>query len=419
MCGGTNAAVGEIGVAPGLSPRVRGNLIRKFHRLDNPRSIPACAGEPAGRLRLLRSLPVYPRVCGGTKHGWAVQTRRQGLSPRVRGNRRLRSPPAWRRRSIPACAGEPTGVCGDSSTPAVYPRVCGGTSCTAIMYTSARGLSPRVRGNQRKRRAIRRRSWSIPACAGEPIAGIGVMPISAVYPRVCGGTSMRVSDWERSPGLSPRVRGNLHHRPVPLDNQGSIPACAGEPHDRAAAGAVVRVYPRVCGGTSLRAWPDTRRTGLSPRVRGNHASPRGGWGCAGSIPACAGEPPAAAPAGCLPWVYPRVCGGTCTRIPLHVRGYGLSPRVRGNRTVAGNRTTARRSIPACAGEPLGRPLFPLGGEVYPRVCGGTFHSQLAPSQRRGLSPRVRGNPPACSPQWTAGRSIPACAGEPWNCMVRF
>ena len=52
---------------------------------------------------------------------------------------------------------------------------------------------------------------------------------------------------------------------------------------------------------------------------------------------------------------------------------GLSPRVRGNRTWIGDCDANVGSIPACAGEPpAGRSERPSKG-VYPRVCGGTVH----------------------------------------------
>ena len=50
----------------GLSPRVRGNrLPHLFHR-QMRRSIPACAGEPSQDLYERIMETVYPRVCGGT-----------------------------------------------------------------------------------------------------------------------------------------------------------------------------------------------------------------------------------------------------------------------------------------------------------------------------------------------------------------
>ena len=72
--------------------------------------------------------PVYPRVCGGTSERMYQM--------------RLGS------RSIPACAGEP-------STDPPY-------------NLNKDGLSPRVRGNRVPLARARLRSGSIPACAGEP-----------------------------------------------------------------------------------------------------------------------------------------------------------------------------------------------------------------------------------------------------------
>ena len=66
-----------------------------------------------------------------------------------------------------------------------------------------------------------------------------------------------------------------------------------------------------------------------------------------------------------------MCGGT-PALGLGV-GYimGLSPRVRGNPIAAADEVKAGRSIPACAGEPSSDILYPAALKVYPRVCGGT------------------------------------------------
>ena len=71
-----------------------------------------------------------------------------------------------------------------------------------------------------------------------------------VYPRVCGGT--RSDQWDEIMGwgLSPRVRGNPMKEGTGESDLGSIPACAGEPYPDYSAGKLVRVYPRVCGGTT-------------------------------------------------------------------------------------------------------------------------------------------------------------------------
>ena len=51
-------------------------------------------------------------------------------------------------------------------------------------------------------------------------------------------------------GLSPRVRGNLLMVHARSSKPRSIPACAGEPKKYLKQRHYVRVYPRVCGGTS-------------------------------------------------------------------------------------------------------------------------------------------------------------------------
>ena len=194
-----------------------------------------------------------------------------GLSPRVRGNPLAGVSWLCGIGSIPACAGEPQTPLASSRKRRVYPRVCGGTAANTAIPTAAAGLSPRVRGNRRQAAEQAVFRGSIPACAGEPGSGSSGSGIARVYPRVCGGTSIVVSPIGRAGGLSPRVRGNPC---TPLrfrSIQRSIPACAGEPHHADDPRIPAAVYPRVCGGTSRH--PRRRRSprGLSPRVRGNRA----------------------------------------------------------------------------------------------------------------------------------------------------
>ena len=90
----------------------------------------------------------------------------------------------------------------------VYPRVCGGTPIDFSPYPSLYGLSPRVRGNLTQLRAVAHDQGSIPACAGEPAAVSQCRRREQVYPRVCGGTCGGWGNQGRYGGLSPRVRGN-------------------------------------------------------------------------------------------------------------------------------------------------------------------------------------------------------------------
>ena len=213
---------------------------------------------------------------------------------------------------------------------------------------------------------------------------------SEVYPRVCGGTLMLLDEVAQWPGLSPRVRGNRpDHSDITLDMR-SIPACAGEPAFIYHACADIRVYPRVCGGTSTVITTVSVTKGLSPRVRGNPNSSAFSHCRNGSIPACAGEPVL-----------------SCSE-----SHGGLSPRVRGNQVECRPDSGTLGSIPACAGEPFRRGDDHYVLKVYPRVCGGTKSDISGVRYWTGLSPRVRGNQIRHIRRAILDRSIPACAGEP-------
>ena len=92
------------------------------------RSIPACAGEPPIGIAGKSRPRVYPRVCGGTHDAEVKAVLGRGLSPRVRGNPHSAARVSSLGRSIPACAGEPAGLGPPPAHHRVYPRVCGGTA---------------------------------------------------------------------------------------------------------------------------------------------------------------------------------------------------------------------------------------------------------------------------------------------------
>ena len=209
---------------------------------------------------------------------------------------------------------------------------------------------------------------------------------------MCGGTRPAMTWGSRFWGLSPRVRGNRAEGVTGWDEEGSIPACAGEPSTSAPTWTVLSVYPRVCGGTEGKPQHIPAAGGLSPRVRGNPVGIGYAADRIGSIPACAGEP-AARPVGQpRAGVYPRVCGGTLQAVCYRCIRMGLSPRVRGNPEGGARHRAEIGSIPACAGEPRALAFAGHVLGVYPRVCGGTYLCGIRASDRRGLSPRVRGNP---------------------------
>ena len=347
--------------------------------------------------------------------GAAIAT---GLSPRVRGSQRRRSHRRHGPGSIPACAGEPTATGSRLSPARVYPRVCGGAVDVVADHPIDRGLSPRVRGSRIGPAALCRWPRSIPACAGEPYAGHTIRSSRRVYPRVCGGAALGFTTPPAADGLSPRVRGSPHHATNRSSCLGSIPACAGEPRGRDLRSGARRVYPRVCGGAGAVLVGLTATPGLSPRVRGSPLPPGDRLRAAGSIPACAGEPSTWSRVRRSMQVYPRVCGGALNAALDALAAWGLSPRVRGSPVRCPQQQPYSRSIPACAGEPASAGTCRRSGRVYPRVCGGARAVTPAASTCGGLSPRVRGSQLAGLDQHVPVGSIPACAGEPTPPLIR-
>ena len=229
---------------------------------------------------------------------------------------------------------------------------------------------------------------------------------------MCGGACRLIGTPSTIRGLSPRVRGS--HLELGGDQAlaRSIPACAGEPVAAAVAVDLARVYPRVCGGAVDVVADHPIDRGLSPRVRGSLSGNEAERVGVGSIPACAGEPGPGSEGGTRCRVYPRVCGGALSGGLRSPWGQGLSPRVRGSLTNGFFPCTGLGSIPACAGEP-DTPRRSQGADrVYPRVCGGAPVMAAVGTAARGLSPRVRGSPTAPGSNSTSAGSIPACAGEP-------
>ena len=281
----------------------------------------------------------------------------------MRGNLGLSRDADTQERSIPARAGEPHTDGFRTEIYLVYPRACGGTGQTGLF----------------------------PARAGEPAAGASVACSCGVYPRACGGTGGSGNIPSSVPGLSPRVRGNRLSVALGRGNGRSIPARAGEPCWMRWYSSPLGVYPRACGGTVSFKRSITSVTGLSPRVRGNPATPQWAKITTRSIPARAGEPHAAGTGRRRVWVYPRACGGTHHLNHVGNVEHGLSPRVRGNRSPIRCDCVSNRSIPARAGEPITRDTGRCSDRVYPRACGGTATTPIRIPIASGLSPRVRGN----------------------------
>ena len=188
--GGTGTDCRRLCRDEGLSPRTRGNQLKKRSFADRLGPIPANAGEPFRRWPRLRDARAYPRERGGTILAHHCAQRVEGLSPRTRGNLHLARAARAGLGPIPANAGEPHAGSPPPRGPWAYPRERGGTCRLALAPPTRAGLSPRTRGNRWARGLYRQGTGPIPANAGEPALRRASRARSGAYPRERGGTEL-------------------------------------------------------------------------------------------------------------------------------------------------------------------------------------------------------------------------------------
>ena len=275
----------------------------------------------------------------------------------------------------------------------------------------AGGLSPRTRGRRRRIRAAHRGGGSIPANAGETLRDWSAGSPGRVYPRERGGDPHDASSVFDEQGLSPRTRGRRCADRRSAMSGGSIPANAGETPAADSTSAARRVYPRERGGDNLVGPIGDIAQGLSPRTRGRRPQGEAAHGRLGSIPANAGETSPVGATASLSRVYPRERGGDSSAPATARRRGGLSPRTRGRPADAPHPGLPAGSIPANAGETAAADLVALAFRVYPRERGGDWFRYCRERSAQGLSPRTRGRPQDAAGRRQRRGSIPANAGE--------
>ena len=334
----------------------------------------------------------------------------------------------------------------------VHPRMCGGAGDRGEGSGGGHGPSPHVRGSRPCGPRQRAGERSIPACAGEPSFRKNAELLGRVHPRMCGGAIFALRSAETDEGPSPHVRGSPH--PLPASPRGkvhprmcggaqsargpgpcgggpsphvrgsrdlvvevpilrrSIPACAGEPPGARRRRGRTTVHPRMCGGAHAATVGVGVGVGPSPHVRGSRPRSPIPLIDSRSIPACAGEPVGCRRPRRAAAVHPRMCGGATSASERAWPGCGPSPHVRGSPREGDAPFELHGSIPACAGEPRSRPRPTRNRGVHPRMCGGAGDDGESDYTHEGPSPHVRGNHRERGPKGRQIRSIPACAGEP-------
>ncbi len=231
--------------------------------------------------------------------------------------------------SIPAWAGETALCCALHTHNTVDPRVGGGDDVHRPQRARTSGRSPSGRGRRAEEAALHGVDRSIPAWAGETTRARGARRRGSVDPRVGGGDGTMIDHDGKITCRSPRGRGRRQDVGKGGDQEGSIPAWAGETALIAEAASHPSVDPRVGGGDSMAQGAAIRETGRSPRGRGRLAVLRKLRESKGSIPAWAGETPTTCGGTPMLVVDPRVGGGDsgCRRAVLGT--HGRSPRGRG------------------------------------------------------------------------------------------
>ena len=172
-------------------------------------------------------------------------------------------------RPIPTCVGQPLDVPHLEDTGKAYPHVCGATVCDERRTCISHGLSPRVWGNRSWAKISTQTARPIPTCVGQPTTRRLPLDLASAYPHVCGATSGSATFCSSARGLSPRVWGNQRSGVVGELNIGPIPTCVGQPTHNACVSLQVQAYPHVCGATGRVPLDVRSRWGLSPRVWGN------------------------------------------------------------------------------------------------------------------------------------------------------
>ena len=215
----------------GIIPAGAGRSERGLCGAEHDGIIPAGAGRSRRKARMRACWRDHPRGCGEKYKTPHPRRAREGSSPRVRGEVARGVRALLERGIIPAGAGRRGHVEPHQSTNRDHPRGCGEKSCCRKTSTSARGSSPRVRGEVRILSTTAVSIGIIPAGAGRRASSIQATAFPRDHPRGCGekGRAAWMSAQKR--GSSPRVRGEGVETPAWMACMGIIPAGAGRRPD--------------------------------------------------------------------------------------------------------------------------------------------------------------------------------------------
>ena len=193
--------------AGGSSPRVRGTLDAVVGTILQRRFIPARAGNTNQEQQDHQQRAVHPRACGEHQRTFGRSTKASGSSPRVRGTLGMAALRMDQPRFIPARAGNTHVSRLGRRRRTVHPRACGEHTYDPYTNKAQCGSSPRVRGTPGALQWAVAGVRFIPARAGNTFPCGPIRARCAVHPRACGEHSIERHCHRRLDGSSPRVRG--------------------------------------------------------------------------------------------------------------------------------------------------------------------------------------------------------------------
>ena len=212
---------------PGSSPHARGTQCSIVRTRQNPRFIPACAGNATFQDLADVYMSVHPRMRGERIENAHLSQLIGGSSPHARGTRESSTGRRW-----PA---------------SVHPRMRGERYFRHDEVFVPFGSSPHARGTLPLVDDTLQVLRFIPACAGNAAVMLLSLSVNSVHPRMRGERMVPTGCVAVVDGSSPHARGTLLGVFRPLAGTRFIPACAGN------AGVVglddpgLPVHPRMRG----------------------------------------------------------------------------------------------------------------------------------------------------------------------------
>ena len=194
--------------ASGPSPRWRGDRLGVSAVCACRGTIPALAGRPDRPPVRATSATDHPRAGGETPRRVFGPPGPMGPSPRWRGDQARCPSHRPQTGTIPALAGRPAISPGFSPAQADHPRAGGETAASAGRHLRREGPSPRWRGDLGQGLGVALVRGTIPALAGRPRPSWRTSDRGTDHPRAGGETAKTWKDWWGAQGPSPRWRGD-------------------------------------------------------------------------------------------------------------------------------------------------------------------------------------------------------------------